>query len=109
MGVDVAKDFHWVELVHAETGRIMASRRLDNDPAAIQVLIGDVRVAEAEHGPAIVAIHVLGGIAGLLQAMLLDAGLRLVHLSGMAVNWARRAAPGGEHKSDPRDAKVIAD
>lgn len=109
VGVDVAKEFHWAALVHAETGKIMASRRVDNDPAAIQVLIDDVRTAEAEHGPATVAIDVLGGIAGLLQAMLLDAGLRLVHVSGLAVNRARRATRGGEHKSDPRDAKVIAD
>jgi transposase len=28
---------------------------------------------------------------------------------GLAVNRARRATRGGEHKSDPRDAKVIAD
>jgi transposase len=56
-----------------------------------------------------VALDVLGGIAGLLQVMLLDAGLRVVHVSGLAVNRARRATRGGEHKSDPRDAKVIAD
>jgi transposase len=45
----------------------------------------------------------------LLQVMLGDAGLRLVHVSGLAVNRARRATRGGEQKSDPRDAKVIAD
>jgi transposase len=109
VGVDVAKEFHWAALVHAETGRVLASRKVDNDPPAIQALIDDIRVAEAEHGPATVAIDVLGGIAGLLQVMLSDAGLRLVHVSGLAVNRARRATRGGEHKSDPRDAKVIAD
>jgi transposase len=109
VGVDVAKQFHWAALVQAETGRVLTSRRVDNDPAAIQTLIEDIRTAEAEHGPATVAIDVLGGIAGLLQAMLLDAGLRLVHVPGLAVNRARRATRGGEHKSDPRDAKVIAD
>jgi transposase len=109
VGVDVAKEFHWAALVHAETGKVLASRKVDNDPAAIQELINDVRTAEVEHGRATVAIDVLGGIAGLLQAMLLDAGLRLVHVSGLAVNRARRATRGGEHKSDPRDAKVIAD
>ncbi|MER7461267.1 IS110 family transposase [Micromonospora sp. NPDC126480] len=109
VGVDVAKEFHWAALVHTETGKVLASRRVDNDPPAIQALIDDVRAAEAEHGRATVAIDVLGGIAGLLQVMLLDAGLRLVHVSGLAVNRARRATRGGEHKSDPRDAKVIAD
>lgn len=109
VGVDVAKEFHWAALVHCETGRVLASRKVDNDPSAIQALIDDIRAAEAEHGPATVAIDVLGGIAGLLQVMLGDAGLRLVHVSGLAVNRARRATRGGEHKSDPRDAKVIAD
>jgi transposase len=109
VGVDVAKEFHWAALVHAETGKVLASRRVDNDPPAIQALVDDIRDVQADYGPATVAIDVLGGIAGLLQVMLLDAGLRLVHVSGLAVNRARRATRGGEHKSDPRDAKVIAD
>ncbi|WP_204985318.1 IS110 family transposase [Micromonospora globbae] len=105
----MAKEFHWAALVHAETGKVLASRKVDNDPAAIQEFIDQVRTAETGHGPATVAIDVLGGIAALLQAMLLDAGLRLVHVPGLAVNRARRGTRGGEHKSDPRDAKVIAD
>lgn len=109
VGVDVAKQFHWAALVHAETGKVLASRKVDNDPAAIQALIEQIRAVEAGHGPATIAIDVLGGIAGLLQVMLIDAGLRVVHVSGLAVNRARRATRGGEHKSDPRDAKVIAD
>ena len=109
VGLDVAKEFHWAAVVHAETGAVITSRRVDNDPQAIHTLIEDIRRAEAEHGPATVALDVLGGIAGLLQVMLLDAGLRVVHVSGLAVNRARRATRGGEHKSDPRDAKVIAD
>jgi transposase len=109
VGIDVAKEFHWAALVHAETGSVLISRKVVNDPAAIQQLIEEIRAAEAAHGPVTVAIDVLGGIAGLVQVMLLDAGLRLVHVSGLAVNRARRATRGGEHKSDPRDAKVIAD
>ncbi len=35
--------------------------------------------------------------------------MHVVHVPGLAVNRARRATRGGEHKSDPRDAKVIAD
>jgi len=109
VGLDVAKEFHWAALVHAETGKILESRRVDNDLPAIQAFIDDVRAAEADHGPAMVAIDVLGGIAGRLQVMLLHAGLRLVHVSGLAVNRSRQATRGGERKSDPRDAKVIAD
>jgi transposase len=109
VGVDVAKQFHWAALVHAETGKLLISRKVGNDPAAIQAFIDEVRAAEADYGPATIAIDVLGGVAGLLQAMLSDADVRLVHVSGLAVNRARRATRGGEHKSDPRDAKVIAD
>ncbi len=32
-----------------------------------------------------------------------------MHVSGLAVNRARQGTPGGESKSDPRDARVIAD
>ncbi len=109
VGVDVAKEFHWAALVRVETGKVLASHRVGNDPPAIQAFIEEVRGIEAGHGQVTVAIDVLGGIAGLLQAMLADAGLRLVHVSGLAVNRARQATRGGEHKSDPRDAKVIAD
>ena len=37
--VDVAKEFRWAALVHTETGKVLASRRVDNDPPAIQALI----------------------------------------------------------------------
>lgn len=109
VGIDVAKELHWAAIVHIESGKLLVSRKVANEPAAIEELIEQVRAVEAEHGPATVAIDVLGGIAGLLQVMLTDAGLPLVHVSGLAVNRARRATRGGEHKSDPRDAKVIAD
>jgi transposase len=109
VGVDVAKEFHWAEIKVADTGTVLVSRRVDNTPAAIQALIDDIAAAQAEHGPATVAVDVLGGIAGLLEAMFLDAGVRLVHVPGLAVNRARRATSGGERKSDPKDARVIAD
>lgn len=54
-----------------------------------------IRGAEAEHGPATVGIDILGGVAGLLQAMLLHDGLRVVHVPGLAVNRARRGTRGG--------------
>jgi transposase len=56
-----------------------------------------------------VGIDLMGGVASLLTAMLLDAGIRLVHVPGLVVNRARRAGKGGEAKSDPRDAQTIAD
>ena len=41
--------------------------------------------------------------------MLAEAGFALVHVPGLAVNRARQGTVGGENKSDPRDARVIAD
>ncbi|MFE3170630.1 transposase [Amycolatopsis sp. NPDC059090] len=48
-------------------------------------------------------------MVSLLTVMLLDAGIRLAHVPGLVVTRVRRAAKGGEAKSDPHDAKTIAD
>jgi transposase len=109
VGVDVAKEVHWAEIKNAETGKVLASRKVANTPADIEELIVQIGQAADDCGPATVGIDILGGIAGLLQAMLLQAGLTVVHVPGLAVNRARRGTRGGEHKSDPKDAKVIAD
>ncbi len=109
VGIDVSKEFHWAEIKIAESGKVLLSRRFDNTPGAIGELIEQIAAAQASHGPATVGIDVLGGIAGLLEAMLLHADLAVVHVPGMAVNRARRATVGGERKSDPKDARVIAD
>lgn len=109
VGVDVGKQFHWAEVKIAETGRVLVSRRVDNEPSALQALIDQITAARDAHGPATVGIDILDSVASLVQAMLLEAGLRVVHVPGLLVNRSRRAVRGGEHKSDPRDAKVIAD
>lgn len=109
VGVDVAKEIHWAEIKNAETGEVLVSCRVTNDPEAIGALIEQIVEAEAEHGPATIGLDILGGVACLLQAMLLEAGLRVVHVPGLAVNRARRGTKGGENKSDPKDARVIAD
>ncbi|MFE0156909.1 IS110 family transposase, partial [Nonomuraea sp. NPDC059007] len=109
VGIDVAKEFHWAEIKVAGTGQVLVSRRVDNTPAGIAALIEQIEAAQAEHGGARVGIDLLGGIAGLLEAMLVAAELTVVHVPGLAVARARRATTGGERKSDPKDAKVIAD
>ncbi|MEU9379635.1 IS110 family transposase [Streptomyces sp. NPDC048279] len=107
-GFDIAKDFHWLAVAD-DRGRPLLSRRVDNDPAAIDQAIGELHTIEADHGPVTIGLDILGGIAALLTAMLLAADFRVVHVPGLAVNRARRATRGGENKSDPRDAKVIAE
>jgi transposase len=109
VGIDVAKQTHWAEIKIAETGHVLTSVGVANTPQAIAELIDQIQAAQAEHGPARVGIDLLGGIAALLEAMLLQADLTVVHVPGLAVNRARRGTTGGEHKSDPKDARVIAD
>jgi transposase len=108
VGVDVAKEFHWATAIDERSGELL-SRRVDNEPAAIQQLIEELERLRAEHGAVTIGIDVVGGIASLVSAMLVEAGYALVHVPGLAVNRARQGTSGGEHKSDPRDARVIAD
>ena len=109
VGLDVAKEFHWAAAVDAGSGDVLLSQRVENDPASIQSLIDELHGLRASHGAARVGVDVVGGIAALLVAMLHEAGLEVVHVPGLAVNRARQGTTGGEHKSDPKDARVIAD
>jgi transposase len=113
VGIDIAKEFHWVSVTVPDpvSGKAVevVSRRVGNDPDGIAAVIEQIQATAAEHGPVTVGVDVLGGIARLVEVMLLRAGLDLVHVPGLAVKTARRATRGGEHKSDPRDARVIAD
>ena len=113
VGLDVAKEFHWAVATRLdpETGKALAvlNRRVDNEPDAISELITDLDALVHPGESVQVGIDILGGIARLLEVMLASAGLEVVHVPGLAVKTARRATRGGEHKSDPRDARVIAD
>ncbi len=105
VGIDIAKEVHWATAV-AEDGSVLLDERLPNDPASLERLAGRLR---ALGGPVTVGLDVVGGIASLAQAMLAAEGFALVHVPGLAVNRARQRTTGGESKSDPRDARVIAD
>jgi transposase len=108
VGIDVAKDFDWVQAVDCRDSEVVFSGRVDNTPVALAAFVEQL-AAFGDRGPLKVGIDVVGGIASLLCAMLLDAGIEVVHVPGLAVNRAREGTSGGEHKSDPRDAAVIAD
>jgi transposase len=105
VGIDIAKEVHWITAVD-ETGAVRLDRKLDNKPAAVAALAQELRALDGE---VTVGLDVIGGIAGLIAAVLADAGFRLVHVPGLAVNRARQGTTGGESKSDPRDARVIAE
>lgn len=104
-GIDIAKEVHWVTAVD-EAGAVRVDHALDNDPAAMASLADELA---ALGGTVRVGLDVIGGIAGLAEAMLAAAGFTLLHVPGLAVNRARQGTVGGENKSDPRDARTIAD
>src|SRR5580658_10130339 len=105
VGIDIAKDMHWVTAIDAD-GAVQIDRKLPNTPADIATLSDELT---ALRGTVRIGLDVIGGIAGLAQAMLAEAGFALVHVPGIAVNRARQGTVGGENKSDPRDARTIAD
>jgi transposase len=108
VGIDVAKDFHWVQAVDCRDGEAIFGGCVDNAPAALAAFVQRLERLR-DRGTLKVGIDVVGGIAGVLTAMLLEAGIEVVHVPGLAVSRAREGTTGGEHKSDPRDAAVIAD
>src|SRR5882724_7369731 len=105
VGVDLAKEVHWVCAID-HGGKTLLRRKLRNGPEDVAALVVELRGLGGERR---VGIDVMGGIATLLTAMLLEAGESLVHVPGRAVNRARQGTSGGETKSDPKDALVIAD
>ena len=105
VGIDIAKEIHWITAIDANGG-VLIDHKLENTPAAIAELIEELTQLK---GNVRIGLDVVGGIAGLTEAMLAEAGFALVHVPGLAVNRARQGTVGGEHKSDPRDARVIAD
>lgn len=105
IGIDAAKEVHWATAV-TQDGRVLLDRKVEN--TAIDIATFATQLAELG-GERLVGIDLMGGIATLLSAMLLAAGERLVHVPGLAVNRARQGTVGGQAKSDPKDARVIAD
>ena len=105
VGIDIAKEIHWVTAIDAD-GVVQIDRKLLNTPTDIASLADQL----ANPGDTVrIGIDVIGGIAGLAEAILAEAGFTLVHVPGLAVNRARQGTVGGENKSDRRDARTIAE
>ena len=105
VGIDVAKETHWACALDARA-QVLLDRAVDNDQAAIERLVADLR---GLGGEVVVGLDITGSLARFLEAILLAEGLRLVHAPGIAVNRAGQGFSGGERKSDPRDAHTIAE
>ncbi len=104
VGVDAGKGFHWAVVLGAE-GKILLSRRVDNDEVDIRALLEEVRSLGLE---LTWATDQPGGTAALLLALLWEQGERAFYVPGMAVDRARDAHRG-ESKTDARDARLIAE
>lgn len=107
IGFDVGKQSHWVSVLDDEGG-VLLSRKVEATEADLEAVLSEI-AAFGEPGDRVVGIDIVGGPATMLEATLLERGERLLYLPGSAVNEARKAYRGGEQKSDPTDAKVIAD
>ena len=106
VGLDVAKEVHWACAVDGNAKPLL-SCSVANQPDQIAALIEDIGALDADE--VTVALDILGGMATLLCAMIVEAGFQLVHVPGLSVNRARQGMRGGENKSDPRDAATIAE
>lgn len=104
VGIDAGKEFHWA-VVLDEDGESLLSRRVENDEADIEALIGEVADLAEQ---ALWATDIPGGVTALALALLWLHDCDVRYIPGIAVN---RASDGyrGEAKTDARDARVIAD
>jgi transposase len=105
-GVDAGKEHHHCVVIDSE-GRRLLSRRVLNDEVELGKLLVDVG-GLADGGPMTWAVDLNAGGAALLIALLVDAGQRLLYITGTQVNRAT-GMYRGEGKTDARDAAIIAD
>lgn len=103
VGIDIGQHAHHAAAVTAD-GRLVWSRRVANDQAAIQGLIGQ---ATASAAGVCWAVDSTGSSATLLLALLAAADQPVVYVPGRVVN-RMAGAFAGEAKTDPKDALVIA-
>ena len=107
IGFDVGKAFYWVCVLDGE-GEVVLSRRVEATEERIEETLSEISEL-GEPADCVVGIDILGGPATMLEVVLLERGEQVRYVSGTAVNKLREVYAGGENKSDPRDAFVIAD
>jgi transposase len=105
VGIDAAKVVHWACAID-EGGRVVLDRAVENNPDGVDALVADLRGLGDDM---LIGLDVVGSFARFLEAVLLTEGFALVHAPGLAVNRAGQGFTGGERKSDPRDARTIAE
>jgi hypothetical protein len=97
-GVDAGKEFHWAHLLDA-SGRVLLSRKVQNDEADILRLIEEALWLAEE---IVWAVDQPGGGAALLLALLWERDQRVLYVPALTVDRARDTYRG-ESKTDARD------
>jgi hypothetical protein len=105
VGIEVGKSFHWACVLDDEGDEVL-SCRVQATEEAVEAFCSEISQLGGERK---VAIDLLGGPATMLEASLLAKEERVFYVSGIALNRARDGYRGGEHNSDSKDARVIAD
>jgi transposase len=105
-GIDSGKRAHHCAVIDT-TGRMVLSRRVVNDEAALLELITTV-LALAGADQVVWATDLNAGGAALLIALLVERGQRVLYIPGRIVHHAA-ATYRGDGKTDAKDARIIAD
>jgi transposase len=108
VGFDVGKGAHWACVLNEE-GEMILSRRVEATEEALEAACKEIAALGVADDERVLGIDLTGGPAALLEAVLLGRGEKVRYVPGTAVNKARETYAGGEQKSDPKDAFVIAD
>jgi transposase len=100
----MGKGFHWAVVLNAG-GEVLISRKVENNEADLKTPIEEVLACAAQLSW---AIDQPGGTAALLLALLWEREQCVLYVPGIAVDRARDAYRG-EPKTDPSDARLIAE
>ena len=114
VGIDVAKDWHYVQPIEAASGRSLdRAFRISNDWAGFDALDRKVQalasVRRAGRRDVIVGMEPTGVYGQPLAHFLEQMGYQVVYVSPLAVKRTKELNSNEPTKSDPKDALVVAD
>jgi predicted NBD/HSP70 family sugar kinase len=89
VGFDVGKGAHWVCVLDGQ-GEVVLSRKVEATEEALEAVCSEI-AALGVSDERVVGIDLTGGVAALLEAVLLERGEKVRYLPGTAVNKAREA------------------
>lgn len=113
VGVDIAKDWHYVQPIEAATGRSLEKAfRISNDwvgfDALDRKLEAVAKARQAGRADVIVGMEPTGVYGQPLAYFLEQMGYRLVYVNPFAVKQTKELGDNTPTKSDPKDALVVA-